>query len=112
MRSAPTTTHDFAALHEVPGHVVGDQRHGDAVLHAVPMRSAVRPAGTAAFRRRRHESASRFHGGADDAERRAVAGRREGAGVAVREMVCPSRISVAPCRPIVLQSSISSSRIV
>ena len=74
---------DLAALHQVPGHVVGDQRDRDRFLHHLPggepraLQERPRLVGD------HGDALACIAGRAHDAQRRAVTGRRERAGVAV-----------------------------
>ena len=76
---------DLAAAHEVAGHVVGDQPVRDALDLELPggEPGALEPGPRLVDPHGDVRVAGR--GRTDHAERRAVAGRREGAGVAVRE---------------------------
>ncbi len=76
---------DETRLHHVTDHVVGDQGRGDVLFLELPRRQAraleIRPRFAAVDA----DALVGFDGGAHDAERGAVSGRREGAGIAVRE---------------------------
>ena len=76
---------DLALAHEAAGHVVADDRDGDAVLHQLPggeARALEEGAGLVGVD---VDLVAALDGGADDAERGAVAAGGEGAGVAVGE---------------------------
>ena len=76
---------DVAALHERPGHALGDDGRRDVIAHEFPGRQprALQERPRLVGEHLPHLALLR--GGANDAERRAVPGGRERAGVAVRQ---------------------------
>ena len=76
---------DAAGLQEVAGHVVGDERGGNAVLLQFPDGEARALQEGAGFIGEDVDGFAGFDGGADHAERGAVSGGGQRAGVAVRE---------------------------
>ncbi len=86
MRSAPTTMAcELAGAHEAGGHVVADDGGGDAVLHHLPRGEARTLQEGPGLVCEDVDLASALDGGADDAERGAVAAGGERARVAVGE---------------------------
>ena len=81
------------------GRDVGDQRGGDAVLHQFPGRQSRALQPRTGLVRVDLDALARLDRRADHAQRRAVAGGRERAGVAVREDALPSGTSSAPSAP-------------
>ena len=86
MRSAPTTTRSISpCAHERARHAVGDDRRVDAVAHELPRGQARALQERPRLVGEHGDALALLDRGADHAERRAVARRRERAGVAVRE---------------------------
>ena len=76
---------DAALGHEMGSHVVAEDGGGDVVLHEFPCGEASALQEGAGFVCEDVDLVAVFDGGANDAERSAVAAGGEGAGVAVRE---------------------------
>ena len=99
---------DFALLHHGSGHVVGDYGRGNAVFHQLPggqaraLQEGTRLVGVDV------NLLALFDGGADHAERGAVAGGGQRSGVAVGEHAAVAGISVAPWRPMAWLAAMSS----
>ena len=100
---------DAALGHERGGHVVAEDGGGNVVFHELPGGKARALEVGAGLVGEDGEVVAALHGGADDAEGRAVAAGGEGAGVAVGEDGAFLGSRSAPNWPICLQLAMSSS---
>ena len=76
---------DFTPAHQVTGHVVGDQRHRDFFLHHLPSRQARALQKWAGLIGNHRNALACLHSRANDTQRRAVPGCRQGARIAMRQ---------------------------